>query len=69
MIEIEGLHKSYGALEVLKGIDLSVARGEVVCLIGASGSGKSTLLRCVNGLEVYQGGERWSRDFGPGVKL
>lgn len=56
MIDIQGLHKSYGDLEVLKGIDLTVKKGEVVCLIGASGSGKSTLLRCVNGLEVYQGG-------------
>ncbi|WP_339115419.1 amino acid ABC transporter ATP-binding protein [Thioclava sp. GXIMD2076] len=56
MIDINALHKSYGDFEVLKGIDLKVARGEVVCLIGASGSGKSTLLRCVNGLEVYQSG-------------
>lgn len=56
MIDIQGLHKSYGDLEVLRGIDLTVKKGEVVCLIGASGSGKSTLLRCVNGLEVYQGG-------------
>ncbi|MFH8346477.1 amino acid ABC transporter ATP-binding protein [Streptomyces sp. NPDC018045] len=50
-IEVEGLHKSFGALEVLKGIDFSVERGEVVCVIGPSGSGKSTLLRCVNLLE------------------
>ena len=50
-IDIVGLHKSYGSLEVLRGIDLSVRRGEVVCLIGPSGSGKSTLLRCVNRLE------------------
>src|SRR5262249_54866775 len=48
MIRIEGLRKSFGALEVLKGIDLTVGRGEVVCLIGPSGSGKSTLLRCIN---------------------
>jgi len=47
-IEISGLHKSFGQLEVLRGIDLSVAPGEVVCVIGPSGSGKSTLLRCVN---------------------
>jgi polar amino acid transport system ATP-binding protein len=47
-IEISDLHKSFGRLEVLRGIDLSVAPGEVVCVIGPSGSGKSTLLRCVN---------------------
>jgi polar amino acid transport system ATP-binding protein len=51
MIEIENLHKSFGDLEVLKGIDFRVERGEVVCVIGPSGSGKSTLLRCVNRLE------------------
>src|SRR5579883_429860 len=51
VIRIEGLHKSFGPLQVLKGIDLSVARGEVVCILGPSGSGKSTLLRCVNYLE------------------
>jgi polar amino acid transport system ATP-binding protein len=50
-LRIEGLHKSFGKLEVLRGIDLSLAEHEVVCLIGASGSGKSTLLRCVNLLE------------------
>ena len=50
-LEVEGLHKSFGKLEVLRGIDLSLAEHEVVCLIGASGSGKSTLLRCVNLLE------------------
>ena len=53
---IEGLHKSFGKLEVLKGIDLEVSEHEVVCLIGASGSGKSTLLRCINLLEDVQGG-------------
>ena len=47
-IEISGLHKSFGRLAVLRGIDLAVAPGEVVCVIGPSGSGKSTLLRCVN---------------------
>ena len=47
-LHIEGLHKSFGALEVLRGIDLEVAEHEVVCLIGSSGSGKSTLLRCIN---------------------
>ncbi|MEZ5170586.1 MAG: amino acid ABC transporter ATP-binding protein [Acidimicrobiia bacterium] len=50
-IRIDGLHKAFGDLEVLKGIDLHVERGEVVCIIGPSGSGKSTLLRCVNLLE------------------
>lgn len=56
MIEITDLHKSYGSLEVLKGIDLTVHKGEVISIIGASGSGKSTLLYCVNGLESIQGG-------------
>ena len=51
MLSVEGLRKSFGALEVLRGIDLSVARGEVVCIIGPSGSGKSTLLRCINFIE------------------
>ena len=50
-IEVKGLYKSFGDLEVLKGIDFRVAMGEVVCVIGPSGSGKSTLLRCVNRLE------------------
>jgi polar amino acid transport system ATP-binding protein len=54
---IRALRKSYGANEVLKGIDLEVARGEVIAIIGKSGSGKSTLLRCVNGLESFQRGE------------
>jgi polar amino acid transport system ATP-binding protein len=53
---IEGLHKSFGKLEVLRGIDLAVAEHEVICLIGASGSGKSTLLRCVNLLEPIDAG-------------
>ena len=48
IIKIEQLEKSFGGLHVLKGIDLEVNRGEVVCIIGASGSGKSTLLRCIN---------------------
>jgi ABC-type polar amino acid transport system ATPase subunit len=56
MIEVEGLHKYFGPLHVLRGIDLSVATGEVVCIIGPSGSGKSTLLRCINHLEVAQQG-------------
>jgi polar amino acid transport system ATP-binding protein len=53
---IEGLHKSFGTLEVLRGVDLAVDDHEVVCLIGASGSGKSTLLRCVNLLESVNAG-------------
>ena len=53
---VDGLHKSFGALEVLRGVDLVVAEHEVVCLIGASGSGKSTLLRCVNLLEPIDEG-------------
>jgi polar amino acid transport system ATP-binding protein len=55
-LRIEGLHKSFGRLEVLRGIDLVVAEHEVVCLIGASGSGKSTLLRCINLLEPIDAG-------------
>jgi polar amino acid transport system ATP-binding protein len=53
---LEDIHKSFGKLEVLRGIDLSLAEHEVVCLIGASGSGKSTLLRCVNLLEPIDAG-------------
>jgi len=56
IIEIKGLHKAYGELEVLKGIDVTAKRGDVVALIGASGSGKSTLLRCCNMLEISQEG-------------
>ena len=56
MIEIKNLHKKFGELEVLKGIDLRINAGEVVCIIGPSGSGKSTLLRCLNRLEEAQGG-------------
>jgi len=55
-LRIEGLYKSFGDLEVLRGIDLVVAEHEVVCLIGASGSGKSTLLRCINLLEPIDAG-------------
>jgi polar amino acid transport system ATP-binding protein len=56
MIEVRDLHKSFGDLEVLRGIDLEVEAGEVVCVIGPSGSGKSTLLRCVNLLEAPTSG-------------
>jgi len=56
IVSITALRKSYGENEVLKGIDLSVLRGEVVAIIGKSGSGKSTLLRCINGLEQFQQG-------------
>jgi len=70
VIEIRNLHKSYGTLEVLKGVDLAARRGHVVSLIGSSGSGKSTLLRCCNLLEDSHRGEvlfegeavRWSGD-------
>src|SRR5690625_4362446 len=56
MIKIEGLVKSFGDLEVLKGIDYEVKEQEVICIIGASGSGKSTFLRCINLLEDISGG-------------
>lgn len=57
MIQMENLHKSFGALEVLKGIDLRVEQGEVVCIVGPSGSGKSTMLRCINKLEELTSGK------------
>ncbi|MCX5735946.1 MAG: amino acid ABC transporter ATP-binding protein [candidate division NC10 bacterium] len=56
MIEIEEVHKRFGRHEVLKGVSLSVAKGEVVVILGPSGSGKSTLLRSINGLETIEGG-------------
>jgi polar amino acid transport system ATP-binding protein len=58
-LRIQDLHKSFGKLEVLRGIDLEVSEHEVVCLIGASGSGKSTLLRCINLLEPIDAGRIW----------
>lgn len=57
LLEALSIHKSFDSLEVLKGIDLKISPGEVVCLIGASGSGKSTFLRCLNFLETPQYGE------------
>ena len=57
VIQIKDLHKSYGALEVLKGVDVSAHKGDVISLIGSSGSGKSTLLRCCNLLEDSQSGD------------
>jgi len=59
VIRVEQLHKSFGALHVLRGIDLSIARGEVVTILGPSGCGKSTLLRCMNLLETPDSGHVW----------
>ena len=56
LLRLEGVHKRYGREEVLRGIDLDIARSEVVCLIGSSGSGKSTLLKCVNLIEPVNSG-------------
>ena len=56
LVSIRDVRKSFGSNEVLKGVSLDVARGDVVAIIGRSGSGKSTLLRCINGLETYQSG-------------
>ncbi len=56
MVKAEAVHKAFGRLEVLKGIDLEVGRGEVMCLLGPSGSGKSTFLRCINHLEKINSG-------------
>ncbi|QDO97600.1 amino acid ABC transporter ATP-binding protein [Ferrovibrio terrae] len=57
ILELVGLHKAYGSLEVLRGIDLRVFPGEMVCVIGPSGSGKSSMLRCCNRLESFQSGQ------------
>ena len=59
IIELKGVHKRFDDLEVLKGIDLQVEKGEVLIIIGASGSGKSTMLRVINNLEDIQAGEVW----------
>jgi polar amino acid transport system ATP-binding protein len=59
MVKSEGVHKYFGRLEVLKGIDLQVMPGEVMCVIGPSGSGKSTFLRCINHLEKLTAGKLW----------
>jgi polar amino acid transport system ATP-binding protein len=59
MVRAEGVHKSFGRLEVLKGISLEVKPGEVMCMLGPSGSGKSTFLRCINHLEKINAGRLW----------
>jgi polar amino acid transport system ATP-binding protein len=59
MVRAEGVHKSFGRLEVLKGVSLEVEPGEVVCMIGPSGSGKSTFLRCINHLDKIDAGRLW----------
>jgi len=56
MISVDDIRKSFGPLEVIKGVSFDVEQGEVVCIIGPSGSGKSTILRCINGLETYNSG-------------
>ena len=72
MLKLDGIHKRFGDLEVLRGIDLEVAKGEVVCVLGPSGSGKSTLLRCINLLEppeegdIFLEGEEVRNQFGTG---
>jgi polar amino acid transport system ATP-binding protein len=57
IVRVSAIHKSFGAVEVLRGISFTVGRGEAVCIIGPSGSGKSTLLRCINGLVAVDRGE------------
>ena len=56
LVSLENVHKSFGTLEVLSGVSLSVEKGEALAVIGRSGSGKSTMLRCINGLEKIQSG-------------
>ena len=57
IIDVKNLHKNYGHTEVIKGVDLTVRKGEVICIIGPSGAGKSTILRCLNGLEKASSGQ------------
>jgi len=59
MVKSEGVHKSFGRLEVLKGIDLEVQPGQVMCILGPSGSGKTTFIRCINHLEEINAGRLW----------
>ena len=59
MVKAEGVHKYFGRLEVLKGIDLEVQPGQVMCILGPSGSGKTTFIRCINHLEKITGGRLW----------
>jgi ABC-type polar amino acid transport system ATPase subunit len=68
-IKINDLHKSFGNLKVLKGIDLEIAQGEVVCILGTSGSGKSTLLRCINQLTIPDHGTILIKDEQIGFEL
>ena len=60
IIDVKNLHKKYGHTEVIKGVDLTVRKGEVICIIGPSGAGKSTILRCLNGLEQASAARLWS---------
>ncbi len=69
LLRVEDLRKNYGAVEVLRGIDFSVRKGEKVALIGPSGSGKSTCLRCVNMLEKPSAGAIYLEDERVGVRI
>ena len=57
MLELRNIHKKFGELEVLKGVDIAVEKGDIVVILGPSGSGKTTLLRCIAGFEEISGGE------------
>ena len=63
MIQVKNVRKKFGENDVLKGIDLDVKKGEVICIIGPSGSGKSTFLRCLNGLEKLDDGQVFIGDY------